>query len=55
MNWEAALLFILVLIVCAELYAMRNTIHDLCNEVQELREKLNNKIHHDYNSEVKDD
>lgn len=54
MTWEGALLIVLALLVCAELYAMRNMIRDLRDEVQQLKKRLISKIQHDYDKEEND-
>jgi cell division protein ZapA (FtsZ GTPase activity inhibitor) len=43
MNWEAALLVLVSLVVCAELYSMHGTIRDLRDKIAELNERLSRK------------
>lgn len=43
MNWEAALLVVVSLVVCAELYSMRETIRDLRDKITELNDRLSRK------------
>jgi cell division protein ZapA (FtsZ GTPase activity inhibitor) len=44
MNWIGGLCILLALLVCAELYSMRNTIRELRDEVEALRERLKRNL-----------
>ena len=52
MSWVVGLFVLLALLVCAELYSMRNTIRELHDEIKELRKRIDNKIRHDYEKEL---
>lgn len=44
MNWIGGLYILLALLVCAELYSMRNSIRELRDEVEALKERMKRNL-----------
>lgn len=55
MTWVGALLFIVSLLVCAELYAMRSMIYRMHDEVEKLNETVRQMIIKKLDEELHDD
>ena len=55
MSWEGALLVILSMLVCAELYSMRKMIEQLYDEISRLNETYRKKIIEKLDRELHDE
>lgn len=55
MTWEGALLIVVALIVCAELFSMRSIINNLHDEVSKLNDTVKQMIIKKLDKELHDD